>query len=109
MLLGMANPMPGAGAPPVSGSNAASVGIPTTWPDRSASAPPLLPGLIAALVCTACGSVAPGPPFAPGSVTVRPTAETMPLVTLPVSPNGLPMARTMSPITSFDESPNVRV
>ena len=44
---------PGAGAPPASGFTAASVGIPTTRPSRSASAPPELPGLIGALVWTA--------------------------------------------------------
>ena len=47
MLDGMANPIPGA-APPSCWSVAASVGMPTTWPARSARAPPLLPGLMAA-------------------------------------------------------------
>src|SRR6266566_8315943 len=78
------------------------VGIPTTCPSRSTSAPPLLPGLIGALVWITFGSEAP-----PGSVTVRPTALTIPSVTLLCSPSGLPMAITMSPTTSFEESPKV--
>ena len=53
------------------------------------------------------GRVAPGEPGLCGSLTVRPTAETMPFVTLPVKPSGLPMASTMSPIRSRVESPNV--
>ena len=81
------------------------VGTPITLADRSTSAPPLLPGLIAALVWMAWGRVAPGEPSPAGSVTARPTAETMPSVTLPVSPSGLPMASTMSPICNFEESP----
>jgi hypothetical protein len=48
-LLGIAKPMPGA-LPPNCGSVAASVGIPITRPWMSTSAPPELPGLIAALV-----------------------------------------------------------
>ena len=84
-LLGIANPMPGAAEPPVCGEIAASVGKPITLADRSTSAPTLLPGLIAALVWMAWGRVAPGEPSPAGSVTARPTAETMPSVTLPVS------------------------
>ena len=62
---------------------------------------------MAALVWTTSGRVAPGPPASDGSVTVRPTAETMPFVTLPVRPSGLPMASTMSPTASLLESPKV--
>lgn len=102
----MANPMPGAAPPPTCGSSAANVGTPITWPDRFTSAPPLLPGLIAALVCSTSGRVAPGPSPA-GSLTVRPTAEMIPSVTLPDRPSGLPIASTMSPIRSWSESPNV--
>jgi hypothetical protein len=43
MLLEIAKPMPSA-APPISGSSAASVGMPITAPVESTSAPPLLPG-----------------------------------------------------------------
>ena len=53
----------------------------------------------------ASGSVAPGDPVPVGSLTVRSVAETMPLVTLPVSPSGLPMASTMSPTRSAAELP----
>jgi hypothetical protein len=45
------------------GSAAARVGTPKTRPDRSTRAPPLFPGLIAAEVWIASGSVAPGDPF----------------------------------------------
>ena len=51
---------PGA-APPSSGSEAASVGMPITAPVRSTSAPPLLPGLIGALVWITAGSATPPP------------------------------------------------
>jgi hypothetical protein len=50
VLDGIAKPMPGAAPPPSCGLVAASVGMPTTWLWRSTSAPPLLPGLIGALV-----------------------------------------------------------
>ncbi len=64
--LGMANPMPGA-LPPSWGSVAASVGIPIARPSLSTSAPPELPGLIAALVWITDGSVTVPPlPGAPG-------------------------------------------
>src|SRR5215468_1243122 len=53
------------------------------------------------------GSVAPGEPSPPGSDTVRPTADTMPLVTLLVRPNGLPIANTMSPTATLLESGRV--
>ena len=57
VLAGIANPIPFAA--PRFGSAAVSVGIPTTRPDRSTRAPPLLPGLIAALVWTVSGRVMP--------------------------------------------------
>src|SRR5215467_8735469 len=53
------------------------------------------------------GSVAPGDPSLAGSDTVRPTAETIPLVTLLVRPNGLPIANTMSPTATLLESANL--
>ena len=95
-LAGIANPMPWACAP-LCGLAAASVGIPITSPEVFTSAPPLLPGLIGALVWMASGSVAAGEPGAAGSVTARPVAEMMPSVTLPDSPSGLPTASTTSP------------
>ena len=63
-VLGIAKPIPGA-RPPSSGSVAASVGIPITRPWRSASAPPELPGLIAALVWIISGSAMPFPSETP--------------------------------------------
>ena len=68
----------------------------------STSAPPLLPGLIAALVWIVPGSVTP-----PGSATFRPRALTMPCVTLDCSPSGLPIAMTIWPTSSFEESAKV--
>jgi hypothetical protein len=87
-LEGIAKPMPGAGAP-FSELAAASVGIPMHCPDRLTSAPPLLPGLIGALIWIAPGRVAPGDSGVAGSPTARPVAETMPSVTLLVSPSGV--------------------
>src|SRR4051794_33664768 len=58
---GIANPMPGA-EPPICGSAAVSVGIPTTSPSRFTRAPPLLPGLIAAEVWMTPDKLAPGEP-----------------------------------------------
>src|SRR6185436_9542251 len=65
-------------------------------------APPELPGLIAALVWMTEARVTPSP-----SGTLRPTAETMPSVTLERSPSGLPRASTMSPTATCDESAKV--
>jgi hypothetical protein len=100
-LLGIAKPMPGAAVPPSSGSVAARVGIPITRPWRSASAPPELPGLIAALVWIISGSATPFP-----SETPWRKALTMPSVTLERSPNGLPIAIAKSPTSSLLESAN---
>src|SRR5579875_1877750 len=88
--LEIAKPIPGA-APPICGSVAASVGIPTTCPCKLTSAPPLLPGLIGALVWITSGSTTPL-----GSETVRPSALMIPMVTELRSPSGLPSASTMS-------------
>ena len=62
-----------------------------------------MPGLIAALVWIALISTAelPWP-----SETVRPVADTMPSVTVPVRPSGLPMASTISPTFTAAERPN---
>src|SRR3954451_2962257 len=87
VLLAIAKPIPEA-APPSSGSVAASVGMPMTAPSESTSAPPLLPGLIGALVWITAGSATPPP-----SGTVRLVELTTPWVTLERSPSGLPIAR----------------
>jgi hypothetical protein len=78
--------------------------MPMTWPERSTSAPPLLPGLIGALVWIVLMRTAELP--CP-SDTVRPVADTMPSVTVPVSPSGLPMARTISPTRTALDLPKV--
>ena len=92
---GMAKPMPEAGAPPKAGFDAPSVGMPMTRPLMSTSAPPLLPGLIGALVWIRLGSEMPLP-----SWPVRPRALTMPLVTELERPSGLPMASAIWPTCS---------
>lgn len=51
--------------------------------------------------------VAPGKAPSRCELTVRPSAETMPLVTLPDNPSGLPIASTIWPTASRAESPNV--
>ncbi len=102
---GMAKPMPW--ALPASGSRAAAVGMPMTWSSRLTSAPPLLPPLIGALVCSALAIVVVGRRPRRPSVTVRPVAEMMPWVTLPVRPSGLPMARTICPALMPLEVPKV--
>ena len=78
--------------------------MPITSPAVVTSAPPLLPGLIGALVWIASGKVAPGRPSVAGSATTRPVAEMIPLVTLPDRPRGLPTARTTSPAWALAES-----
>ena len=85
--------------------------MPITCPEALTSAPPLLPGLIGALVWIAPGSVAavrawPARPGVAGSVTARSVAEMIPWVTLPDRPSGLPMASTTSPACTWSESPN---
>src|ERR1700740_2411934 len=88
----MAKPMPAACAPPP-GLAAARVGMPMTCPDMLTSAPPLLPGLMGALVWMTSGRVAPAASAVAGSVTDRPVADTMPSVTLLASTSGLPGQR----------------
>ena len=70
---------------------------PTTWPSMLKIGPPELPGLIGA---SSCRKSSNGP--APMS---RPRAETMPAVTEPPRPNGLPAARTQSPTSTWRQSP----
>ena len=64
--------------------------MPTTFPSRSTSGPPELPGLIAA-------SVWMKKPKSLMPRLVRATAETMPLVTVCPTPKGSPTASTRSP------------
>jgi hypothetical protein len=94
MLTGIAKPMPS--EPPVRVKMA--VLIPTSLPSMSISAPPELPGLIAA-------SVWMKERKSPGPILVLARAETMPLVTVWPTPKGLPTARTKSPTSSSSESP----
>src|ERR1039457_4530028 len=87
--------------------------IPTSWPAGLTRAPPLLPGLIAALVWIALvttGSVVGAWPrgSVEGSVVVvtgRLRALTMPVVTVPARPRGLPTAMTWSPTFKVAASP----
>ena len=65
--------------------------MPTTRPARSTRAPPELPGLIAASVCSASiTAVLSEPP-----VVGRCSALTMPSVTVPFRPSGDPTATTV--------------
>src|SRR5215207_629714 len=111
--IGIANPTPmlplcePAPAPPA--SEAIAVLMPMTSPSVSMSAPPELPGLMAASVWMASmtASVAPlgSSPWSPKgessgvscSVIDRLSALTMPALTEPSRPRGLPMASTVSP------------
>ncbi len=74
---------------------------PITWPDALISGPPELPGLIEASVWIAFGIVNWF-----GAVIVRPVALMMPAVTVLGSPNGLPIAITLSPTCTASELPN---
>ena len=80
--------------------------MPTTSPRALTSAPPELPGLMAASVWIALNSGLRSP-FSPGTSTVRLSALTMPVVTVPDRPSGEPMAMTRSPTTSPRDSPSV--
>ena len=74
---------------------------PITRPSPSSSGPPELPGLIAASVWTAPEIEKPF-----GAWIVRPSAEMMPVVTVPSSPNGLPIAIAGSPGRSSSDAPS---
>ena len=87
MFDGMANPMPWAWVSPC-GLAAARVGMPMSSPAVFTGAPPLLSGLIGALVWIAPGSVAPREPVVAGPVTARPVADAMPSLTLPAARAG---------------------
>ena len=95
--IGIAKPRP---IEPASPSEELAVRIeelmPTTLPFRSTSAPPLLPGLIAASVWMA-GYVVLLPSLSEPTSTGRLSALTMPLVTVDSRPNGEPIATTPSP------------
>ena len=95
--IGIAKPRP---IDPASPSDELAVRIeelmPTTLPLRSTSAPPLLPGLIAASVWIA-GYVVLLPSLSEPTSTGRLRALTMPLVTVESRPNGEPIATTPSP------------
>jgi hypothetical protein len=67
--------------------------IPMISPRSLTSAPPELPGLIAASVCSMLTRSGPSPP--PGRV--RPVALMIPEVTVLSRPNGEPMAIAVEP------------
>ena len=73
--------------------------MPIRLPLTSVSAPPELPGLIAASVWMKFSKV-----LMPS--WLRPSALTMPLVTVWPTPNGLPIASTLSPTSSWSELPS---
>src|SRR6478736_292691 len=75
---------------------------PITLPARSSSGPPELPWLIAASVW-----IAPSIGVLSGEVISRLSALTMPVVTVPSRPNGLPIATTPSPTERLVESASV--
>jgi len=78
--------------------------IPISLPVRLISAPPELPGLMAASVCSRLRKVN-GRPSRPGTVISRSRAESTPTVTVCSCPKGLPMAMTVSPTIRSDEVP----
>ena len=102
--IGMAKPSPTLPPP----TEAMAVLIPMTAPVASTSAPPELPGLIGASVCTALMTALVSLP-SPASRTGRSSALTIPLVTVPARPSGEPMATTGSPTTTEREVPREAV
>src|SRR5690606_34077246 len=73
--------------------------IPMTSPSRLISAPPELPGLMAASVCTIATQAWPVDPQ-----LVWSTAETMPWVTVEARPQGLPTAIAICPTRGLEVS-----
>ena len=71
--------------------------MPTSSPSSPTSAPPELPGLMAASVWMKSSSLSRLMPE-------RPSALTIPEVTVCCRPKGLPIAITKSPTWSLDES-----
>ena len=94
MLLGMAKPTPT--LPPV--GLAMAVLIPTSSPLILTSAPPEFPGLMGASVWIKSSKSAT-------PTSARPTALTIPKVTVRLNPKGFPIARTKSPTARLLESP----
>ena len=78
--------------------------MPTSSPLRLTSAPPELPGLMAASVWMALRTDS-SPAASPGR-TGRFLALTIPVVTVPLSPSGEPMATTVSPTRRSSEEPS---
>ena len=93
---GTANPMPTL-PPPATTSTFGAVSIavftPTRSPAQVTNGPPEFPGLIDASVWIDPTNTVE-PPAAFGAGTFRPTALTIPLVTVPESPRGAPSATT---------------
>src|SRR6184192_3033585 len=75
--------------------------MPMTLPSMFSSGPPELPGLIEASVWMKSVKVRP----CSFDGTERPSAETTPVVTVPLRPKGLPTATTLSPIIRSPEVP----
>ena len=93
MFDGIAKPMPM--FPP--DCDRMAVLMPTSSPRRLTSAPPELPGLMAASVWMKFS-------YPSGLMPDRPSALTMPEVTVCCRPNGLPIATTKSPTRTEAES-----
>ena len=91
---GMAKPIPT--LPPLGVKMA--VFTPTTRPSVSKRGPPEFPRLMGASICRKSSR-------GPERIS-RPRADTMPAVTVPPSPKGLPTAITQSPTLTASESPN---
>ena len=114
-LIGIEKPspmLPDCEPAPVEPSEAIEDGMPMTRPVSSTSAPPLLPGLTAASVWIALVTTAPPSPAEARAlslvvVTGRSRALTMPVVTVPARPSGLPTAMTGEPTLTASESPRV--
>ena len=70
---------------------------PITFPSKSNNGPPELPLFIDASVCMKSSYLPP---------SILPLAETIPAVTVPPSPCGLPIAITQLPTFAVSESPN---
>jgi hypothetical protein len=110
VLLGMAKPTPmlplcdcEPGTPEA--TVAIAVLMPMTSPAPLTSAPPELPGLIAASVCRASITVASS--WVEPVATARSVALMMPSVTVFDRPSGAPMATATSPTWTSSESANV--
>ena len=78
--------------------------MPTSSPEVFTNAPPLLPGLTAASVWI--NDSIPSRLLGESIPRLRDFALTMPAVTVELSWNGLPTARTHSPTCNLSESPN---